>query len=541
MKSITEYFNELDGTLPVQEQSDKGVQPKSMKKSRGGNRDIPHKKWEPKLLPNVKEFKVIISNYDALFLAFGIEKRLPAEFEFKPHTNGSFNRYIKHQLRRMKALCKSNPLACWRIGMHLVRRSNVFFVMALNHVFPKWHRNMNLTAIIRLAIGVRQIANCHESKLDFTRIYIEKSNGGIRPLGVPTPAWRIYLRMLNVVLTYYLEHGEHFHDAQHGFRPNRGTKTAWMHILSNVIPSKDIFEFDLKSFFDKVNLDYIATTMVDLKIPINIVRLLYFINTCACKVKPPYLLNEFEHKMKSLLHKNATFKDVVEAPRGASYMYRVRGVPQGAPTSPILAALALHKSILDRGISTVMYADDGNYYGDIGDTPLITPNSGMVSANIHFNLEKSGWVKRDGKWLKPLKFLGLTYDGIKNELRASTRKGSTLLYDKHGLVLGKLEEWDRLAEDYPNNLKGEYTWEELIKSKLLGFIQSRLYQGSWNLDGYEQCFDLNERKGSLMHYMAKRRKITVPVDVFNSTTFASEWLVKKLSLLKYKTPPASES
>jgi hypothetical protein len=163
-----------------------------------------------------------------------------------------------------------------------------------------------------------------------------------------------------------------------------------MHILSNVIPSKDIFEFDLKSFFDKVNLDYIATTMVDLKIPINIVRLLYFINTCACKVKPPYLLNEFEHKMKSLLHKNATFKDVVEAPRGASYMYRVRGVPQGAPTSPILAALALHKSILDRGISTVMYADDGNYYGDIGDTPLITPNSGMVSANIHFNLEKSG-------------------------------------------------------------------------------------------------------------------------------------------------------
>lgn len=124
-----------------------------------------------------------------------------------------------------------------------------------------------------------------------------------------------------------------------------------------------------------------------MKVPKSVVDLLYYINTCACITKAPYLLNEYEHTVKRLMHKG-TFKDVVNAKRPIGYMYRVRGVPQGAPTSPVLGNVALHNSILDRGVKTVMYADDGNYYGDI-DQPLITPNSGMVEANIRFNLNKS--------------------------------------------------------------------------------------------------------------------------------------------------------
>lgn len=151
----------------------------------------------------------------------------------------------------------------------------------------------------------------------------------------------------------------------------------------------------MKGYFDSINLDYISVKLIEKEVPVNIVRLLYYINTCAVNVKPPYLLNEFEHMMKRLLHKNSTFKDVVEAPRPLSYMYRVKGVPQGAPTSPVLSTLALEGSILDRGVDCVMYADDGIYYGDINQ-PLITPNSNMVTANISFNTEKSGWVKRNG-------------------------------------------------------------------------------------------------------------------------------------------------
>lgn len=163
-----------------------------------------------------------------------------------------------------------------------------------------------------------------------------------------------------------------------------------------MIKAKDIYEFDLKGFFDSINLDYISNELIKDKVPPNIVKLLYYINTCACNVKPPYLLNEFEHMMKRLLHKN-NYEEIINHPRPLSYMYRVRGVPQGAPTSPALSLLGLHGSILDRpGIETIMYADDGLYYGDLKDTPLITPNSGMVTANISFNLSKSGWIKRNG-------------------------------------------------------------------------------------------------------------------------------------------------
>jgi predicted Zn-ribbon and HTH transcriptional regulator len=41
-------------------------------------------------------------------------------------------------------------------------------------------------------------------------------------------------------------------------------------------------------------------------------------------------------------------------------------------------------------------------------------------------------VKRDGEWIRPLKFLGLEYDGKRDKLRARTRGGSTLEYDKGG-------------------------------------------------------------------------------------------------------------
>lgn len=39
------------------------------------------------------------------------------------------------------------------------------------------------------------------------------------------------------------------------------------------------------------------------------------------------------------------------------------------------------------------------------------------------------------------------------------------------------------------------SWEQLVKSSVLGFVASRLYQGSWHMD-IEQQFDLTYKEGS---------------------------------------------
>lgn len=55
--------------------------------------------------------------------------------------------------------------------------------------------------------------------------------------------------------------------------------------------------------------------------------------------------------------------------------------------------------------------------------------------------EKSGWVKKDGVWLKPLKFLGLVYDGLSDVLYSDTKTGKRLIFDKDRL-LDELREAD---------------------------------------------------------------------------------------------------
>jgi len=86
----------------------------------------------------------------------------------------------------------------------------------------------------------------------------------------------------------------------------------------------------------------------------------------------------------------------------------MRGVPQGSPTSPFLSIVAESEAFTDStepGVSRIAYADDGILYSDHDFVAM--PNAKMRDLGVEYADEKSSWVKREGKWLKPLKFLGL--------------------------------------------------------------------------------------------------------------------------------------
>ena len=93
--------------------------------------------WTPfKRIPNVRDFKVIVSNWDKLFLLFGIKKRsFKAKLVYRKYQNNRLNRYMSHQLKRLY-YCQ-DPNKYWRIAYHLMDKSEVFFCLALNHVFPR--------------------------------------------------------------------------------------------------------------------------------------------------------------------------------------------------------------------------------------------------------------------------------------------------------------------------------------------------------------------------------------------------------------------
>ena len=85
--------------------------------------------------------------------------------------------------------------------------------------------------------------------------------------------------------------------SQHAYQPKKSTYTAWQELYPLLLKEPNVYEFDLKGFFDNVDLSYNQQEMLVSGIPESISEYLTTLNKSIVKLKEEDEVDESEHRM----------------------------------------------------------------------------------------------------------------------------------------------------------------------------------------------------------------------------------------------------
>jgi len=221
------------------------------------------------------------------------------------------------------------------------------------------------------------------------RVWIEKENGGKRPLGIPTLKDRVVQQACKMVIEPIFE--ADFDESSYGFRPKRSAKGAITEIKQELRNGHDmVYDADLSKYFDTIPHDKLELTLKE-------------------RISDPRVLHLIKLWLKAPIAE--------EDGKYTGGRKNDKGTPQGGVISSLLANI--YMNLLDRivnnpnsyfsknGVRMIRYADDFILMSKhINQEVILKVHNYLDRMGLIINEEKSKLVKAKEE---SFDFLGFTF------------------------------------------------------------------------------------------------------------------------------------
>lgn len=306
------------------------------------------------------------------------------------------------------------------------------------------------------------------------RVWIEKENGGERPLGIPTIKDRVAQQACKLVIEPIFE--ADFDESSYGFRLKRSAKQAITEIRDNLKRGNQVvYDADLSKYFDTIPHDKLEIALKE-------------------RISDPRVLHLIQLWLKVPI--------VEEDGKYSGGKGNTKGTPQGGVISPLLANI--YMNLLDRivnnpqgyfarkGIRMIRYADDFILMSTHIDQETIDKVHGYLERmELTINTEKSKMVRAREE---SFDFLGFTfrYDRsifsnqgrfwnifprAKSQKKIRTNLGATLKKIGHYRAEKVVEELNPILRGWMNYYKiDKVSYTQQAFKKLDDYLRKRLYR-----------------------------------------------------------------